>query len=467
MSRSTWNRRNFLKWSTASLTALGFGMPGVFQRARALGGPTLGPYKKILYIFLRGGIDGVQCVIPYGDQGAGPDKPDYLAARPTIGVSSDDAHDLNGFASLYPTMQSTAPDGPKLADIFHDNIDGRGNKLAVVGRVGYENQDRSHFSSQKFYENCCPGDVSKEDGVFNRYISAYTNPESPLQGAVLNGSQMVFMKGDVLLPVLRSVADYQLPGNVNLGAVPTGSNPTGEGLMGVFGQAGFDSARAWESLTYDTGSTLLDGLQFFEENVHGTSYEPATDAQPFYASINDRGFANFLQDCARLLKQVDSLQIAGCNQNGYDTHGSEHLRFPNLAEDLGLAFTALYHDLRPIWDDTLVVCMSEFGRTSLENGNRGTDHAESTIMMLMGGPVVGGVYNVDSTTWENGDMFSTANGRYVAHRTDYRAIYREILAGHLGDPENQMDTIIPGYSTLSTPTNDPQGYFNPLGLIQT
>ena len=463
MTRKT-NRRNFLKWSTASLTALGFGMPTVFQRARLLGGPSVGSVKKILYIFLRGGIDGVQAVIPYGDQGDGPDKPDYMTARPTIAAQQGDAHDLNGFCSFFPTMQSADANGPKLADIYHNNIDGRGNTLAVVGRVGYENQDRSHFSSQKFYENCCPGDVGKEEGVFNRYINAYTNPDSPLQGATMNGTQMVFMKGDILLPVLRSVEDYQLPSNVNLGSVPTAQNPKGTGLMGAYGQAGFDVDRAWETLTYSTGSTLLDGLQFFEDNVHGSPYAPETDAQPFYANINDRGFANFLQDSARLLKQVDTLQVVGCNQNGYDTHGSEHLRFPNLAEDLGLAFTALYHDLEPIWSDTIVVCMSEFGRTSLENGNRGTDHAESTIMLLMGGPINGGVYNVDPTTWANGDMFSTTNGRYVAHRTDYRNIYNEILSTHLGDPSGLMDTIIPGYSGLVA--NDTQGYFTPIGLVQ-
>jgi uncharacterized protein (DUF1501 family) len=463
MTRKT-DRRNFLKWSAASLTALGVGMPSVFQRARLLAGASGSPTKKILYIFLRGGIDGVQAIIPYGDQGLGPDKPDYLTARPTIAAQPGDAHDLNGFCSFFPSMQSPAANGPKLADIFHNNIDGRGDSLAVVGRVGYQNQDRSHFSSQKFYENCCPGDVGKEEGVFNRYISAYTNPESPLQGATMNGSQMVFMKGDLLLPVLRSVDDYQLPTNVNLGSVPTRQNPKGSGLMGAYGQSGFDIDRAWEQLTYSTGGTLLDGLQFFEDNVHGTTYSPEAAAQPYYDAIGDNGFRNFLRDSARLLKQVDSLQVVGCNQNGYDTHGSEHLRFPGLVEDLGLAFTALYHDLEPIWNDTIVVCMSEFGRTSLENGNRGTDHAESTFMMLMGGPINGGVYNIDSATWANGDMFSTANGRYVAHRTDYRNIYNEILSSHLGDPSGLMDDIIPGYSGLVA--NDTQGYFTPLGLVQ-
>jgi uncharacterized protein (DUF1501 family) len=83
----------------------------------------------------------------------------------------------------------------------------------------------------------------------------------------------------------------------------------------------------------------------------------------------------------------------------------------------------------------------------------------------MGGPVKGGVYNADPSRWSNGDLFSTANGRYVAHRTDFRAVYREVLAGHLGDPSARIDEVIPGYSSLVA--QDTNGYFKPLGMLRT
>ena len=105
MSKRRHNRRSFLKWSATSLAAAGFfGMPTVLRRA--LAGP-MNPDKKLLFIFLRGGIDAVQAVIPYGDQGA-PGKPTYLDARPTLGARPANAHDLNGFCSLFPAMQSNA-----------------------------------------------------------------------------------------------------------------------------------------------------------------------------------------------------------------------------------------------------------------------------------------------------------------------------------------------------------------------
>ena len=75
----------------------------------------------------------------------------------------------------------------------------------------------------------------------------------------------------------------------------------------------------------------------------------------------------------------------------------------------------------------------------------------------------GGVYNADPGTWPHGDLFSTATGRYVAHRTDYRSIYAEIIRKHLGDPAGRIDAVIPGYSDLAS--RNANGYFTPLGFL--
>ncbi len=455
-------RRRFLKWSTASLTALGFGgMPGFLRRALAA---PLVENKKVLFIFLRGGMDAVQAVIPYGDQGIRGRALTFEEARPTLRPDRDATHDLNGFASFFPSMQEQGEGAPSLADIFHGRVDERGRDLAVVHRVGYASQNRSHFSSQQFWENGVPGGVQLEEGVFNRYLSAYPDSSTPMQAAALNNNQIVLLKGQTLVPVLSSIDAYALPPNVRLGTVPTRTNPLGSGLKGAYGQSGFNPAIPYEALTYSTGSTLLDSLQFFEENVRQTPYEPEPDAVPYYAAIGQNRFRGFVQDCARLLKQVDGLQIVGCNQTGFDTHGDENVRFPNLVRDLATALTALYHDLKPIWENTVVITLSEFGRTSQQNANLGTDHGESTCMFLMGGAVNGGVYNCSPERWENGDLFSTTNRRYVAHRTDFRAVYHELLTRHLGDPDGKIDTVIPNYTGLAA--KDTNGYFTPLGIFE-
>ena len=460
---NTYTRRSFFKTGALTFGALGGGFMSPLIR-RALAGP-LTPGKKVLFIFLRGGIDAIQAVIPYGDPGRpGEGIKDYLQARPNLGASPDDAHDLNGFVSLFPSMQGVEESDPRLLDIFNGGIDERGQNLAVLHRIGYQNQNRSHFSSQQFWENGVPGNVNLEEGIFNRYITAYQDIDKPIQAATINGNQMVIMKGQTVIPVLRSLEDYSLPGNAQLGTVATPGNPLGSGLKGAYSQLGYKTAVRYNALTYNTGSKLLDSLEFFQNNVLNVDYHPEPEAQPYYDAIADRGFASRILDCARLLKQVGDLQLVGCNQGNYDTHGGENRSFPNLVRDLSLAFTAFYHDLKSIWDDLVVVTLSEFGRTTDENANLGTDHGESTVCFAMGGPVEGGVYNADDSSWMPGDMYSSANGRYLAHRTDFRNMLWEILAKHLGDPSGHMDTIIPGFSQL---VNDDTGsFFTPLNYIK-
>ncbi|HOW68591.1 MAG TPA: DUF1501 domain-containing protein, partial [Verrucomicrobiota bacterium] len=89
--------------------------------------------------------------------------------------------------------------------------------------------------------------------------------------------------------------------------------------------------------------------------------------------------------------------------------------------------------------------MTEFGRTSRENGSGGTDHADSSVLFIAGGAVKGGVYNCDATSWKSGDMFSK-NNRYLARRTDFRPVFGEILTRHFGDNPALLDEIMPGYS---------------------
>ena len=454
------NRRHFLKAGALTFGALGMGSMAPFLQKSLAG--DLPPGKKLLFIFLRGAMDAVQAVIPYGDQGRGSAK-SYTQARPNIGIDQDDAHSLNNFCSLNPALQGDGETDPKVHDIFNGDIDARGANLAFLHRIGYQNQNRSHFSSQQFWENGIPGNVKLEEGIFNRYITSYLDEERPLQAATLSGNQMVLMKGETLIPVIGDINSLQMADNVQLGTFPTADNPLGTGLKGAYGQAGYNQGIKYNKKTYDTGVALLNNLQFFQDNVLNRPYFPAANARPYFDAIGNNGFRNNIRDSARLMKQVDDIQIVGCNQGGYDTHGGEDTRFPALMRDLGLALTGLYHDLADIWDDVLVVTMSEFGRTSQENGNRGTDHGEASLCFAMGGAVNGGVYNCSRASWANGDLFSTSNSRYVAHKTDYRNVYNEILSRHLGDPDEQMDSIIPNYDNLVS--RDRNGYFDPLNFI--
>ncbi len=464
LTSNPFNRRRFLQAGALGFSALGMGSMAPFLQSLQAGNVNAG--KKLLFIFLRGGMDSVGTVIPYGDEGIAGSAPTYLEARPTLGVPRNQSFDLNGFCGLNPNMQGEEDDDPKLHDIFNATLDPsrRRKELAILHRVGYERQSRSHFVSQQLWENGTDRRVAYENGVFNRYIGAYLDESRPLQAASINGNQMVIMKGDVLIPVLRSVNDYALPRNVQIGTFPSPGNRLGSGLKGAYGQSGFNTDIKYNPLTYDTGKTLLESLQFFQDNVLGGPYSPTAEAQPFYDGIANNGFRQSIQDCARLLRQVDDIQIVGCNQGGYDTHGSQQVRLPPLQRDLALAFTGLYFDLAEIWNDVVVVTMSEFGRTTLQNGNNGTDHGQASACFAMGGAIDGGVYDADEDSWPNGTLVGR-NGRYLLEAHDFRAMYHEILTRHLGDPDNRMDTIIPGYGGLAA--DDPRGLFTQRGFVRS
>jgi len=100
-----------------------------------------------------------------------------------------------------------------------------------------------------------------------------------------------------------------------------------------------------------------------------------------------------------------------------------------------------------VWSDTVVATLSEFGRTSKENGSFGSDHAAASCLFAAGGSVIGGVYNCDPSTWPAGVMFGDS-GRYLLVRTDYRAIFWEILRDHMGADPATVDSVFPGYTAL-------------------
>ena len=145
------SRRSFLKG--CGLTLRGFGIASIFPTPliqHALAGPG-STNKRLLFIFLRGGNDGINAVIPHGD-------PDYNpTARPTLHVPFSAPYDLNGFASLHPSLGS-------LVEPF------AAGDLAVVHRVGYSNSSRSHFDGQRIWENGDPTQAQLFEGWLFRYI---------------------------------------------------------------------------------------------------------------------------------------------------------------------------------------------------------------------------------------------------------------------------------------------------------
>lgn len=409
--------------------------------------------KKMLLIFLRGGCDGVNTLIPHGD----PEYNDTVDSRPTLFVPPGSAIDLNGFASLHPSLA-------KLHDVF---VTG---DVACIHRVAYAGQSFSHFSSMQFWENGKPGDVGLEEGWVTRTIVSDPGlDDHPLAGVSVSPQLQVLFRGDRVLPHIPNLSTYTL-GNSSadlklVGALP-GMSDDGSGLLGVYSRPA--DGTSYDPVVRDTGLALaasLDGLQGVDPGaympVNGASYPSSSAPGDFPNNGTAWNFFRQVKDSVQLLKETDA-RICGVELGSFDTHSNQGTlegAHPGRLHMLAHAMKSVWQDTTPsgLWNDLLVVTLSEFGRTSQENGSEGTDHGEASCMFVAGGSVNGGVFNCDPTTWGPGDMFSTPNERYVAQLTDFRAVLGEILIEHFGAGAS-MNDIIPGWDGLTDPTFDPLNF---------
>ena len=439
------SRRHILR-NAAALGASGTAFMSYFGRQAMAGLGGEGSNKKLLFVFLRGGNDGVNTVIPHGDTVYNPTN------RPSLFISEADAIDLgNNFASLHPMMQAMMP-------IFN------AGDLAVIHRVGYANQSQSHFNSQDFWERGVPNNPDVTDGVFYRQLHEMldlTDPMNSFAAASIDSSAFTALKGAIPFPNFTSAEQFNFLGDTAAQAKFLGQLPSaegagdGKGVMGLYGDSPLEKA-FYANIVHPTGTAL------------GGTLETLSGAQGSYVPENgavypDSEFGSRLSECAKLFKRTDA-RILGVNIGGFDTHSNQGAILGyhgNLLQNLAEGFNALSLDLQDQWNDLVVVTMTEFGRTSLENGSGGTDHAEASAIFIAGGAVNGGVYNCDSTTWADGDMLSLS-GRYVARKTDFRSIFGEIFTGHFGTPENRLNTVMPGYdqAKLANPSD-----FAPRGIL--
>lgn len=422
-NRCSCSRRSFLRGSGLALSGFGLSslFPGAFMRHALAAGPA--GDQRFLFIFMRGGNDGLNTVIPHGD-------PDYsLVNRPDLYIAPGSAIDLNGFASFHPGLAD-------LMDGFN------AGDLAVIHRVGYPNASRSHFDGQRIWEN---GDPQQPE-LFEGWLARYIQENALTAGADLpvlsvQGSPPVILRGD---QEFVNIAD---PNNFDVLNFLTDPLPAKYRSAWLQQYATMDPLPAYGSALSQTGVNLLSTLDEYA-SWDQANWDPKDPDNPTWSLFPVSGatnppdpsgpgglkfaagsydFFNSLKVCALSLLESDPLsnangtRVAGTELQGFDLHtnqGNEVGRHGELLSWLAYGMRSLRIVLSgaavdeprgyaSIWDKTIVATMSEFGRTSLGNGSAGTDHGKASCVFLNGGPVNGGVYNCDVPTWPAGVMFST------------------------------------------------------------
>lgn len=398
-------RRVFLKSGGVAMVGMA-AMPAFLQRAIAA---TVSPNKKkMVVLFQRGAMDGLNVVVPFGE-------PNYYRIRPTIAIpqpqrgGSDAAIDLDGFFGLHPSLAPLEP-------LFHQN------QLAIVQAVGSPDPSRSHFDAQDFMESGTPGLKSTDDGWLNRAMQALPEEKPSAFRAVAFGPYLpLTLQGSAPSVAIPDLKQFRMNGpqqTVQGGFEAMYAQTVDQAMRGV-GQETFDAIDQLKKINPDT-------------------YQPENGAQ--YPKSR---YGQSLQEIAELFKADVGLEVAFLDSGGWDNHvneGGVQGQLSNLLRDLAQGIAAFHQDMGDRMGDIVFVSMSEFGRTAHENGNRGTDHGHANCMFVMGGPVKGGkVY----TRWPGISEDKLHEGRDLAVTTDYRSVLSEILSKHLGNPD--LSKVFPGF----------------------
>lgn len=421
---------------------------GVAGRLAALEGVTLNPHNEqkggdtLVVIFLRGGADGLNIVVPYGDA-------DYYRLRPSLGLpgpkdSSATAAarclPLNDFFGLHPAL---APFHPLYQE----------GKLAVVHAIGSGDQTRSHFEAMATMERGLANDSGASSGWLARHLSATASDEdSPLRAVSITETVPDSLRGASHVAAMLNLDEFRL---VAPTALPTGSgnrifhrqqkqvasaqsatraDAIAETLRSMYGGPAMEETRVLTGAGRET-LAALDAVQ----RLDPTHYRP--DLGVTYPKSE---LANGLKQVACLLKGNVGLEIACLDLGGWDTHvaqgretGWQAGRLSELAQGLG-AFT---RDLGAHLERTTIMVMTEFGRRAAENSGLGTDHGRASCMFLIGGGVQGGkVY----ARWPGLGPTQLEGPGDLPVTTDYRDVLAEVVTRRLKNP--QIDTVFPEYT---------------------
>ncbi len=385
--------------------------------------------KRLVVLFQRGAADGLNIVVPHGEAA-------YYAMRPTIAIprpqsGRDSVIDLDGFFGLHPAMTSFKP----LWDQGH---------LAIIHAAGSPDNTRSHFDAQDYMESGTPGLKSTEDGWLNRALrDAAANaagksqtPVSPFRAVALSTALPRALAGSAPAVALSNINDFGVGGR----------SPAAAPISNTF-EAMY--AQSVDSVLHGTGKETFDAVKMLKA-ADPAKYTPAPGAN------YPRGrFGDSLRQLAQLLKADLGVEVAFADIGGWDHHvneGSTQGQLARLLGEFSEAISAFWVDLGDTAGDTVLVSMSEFGRTARQNGTGGTDHGHANVMFVVGGPVKGGkVYG----RWPGLEQSQLYEGRDLALTTDFRTVLGELVYRHLGNQD--LRTVFPSFE------NNPRSFLHVLG----
>ncbi len=348
--------------------------------------------KRFVVVLLRGALDGMGAVIPYGDSNLSTYRPELIPGA--VGTQGG-MLDLGGFYGLHPALAG-----------FHQIY--QAGELLPVHAVAGPYRIRSHFEAQDLMEY--GSEHAMSSGWLNRVAEQMPTTSK-------TGTQTALSVGATLPLLLRGPAKV------------------GSWLPKSFSRPEADLYARLQALHHAdpvTGPALAEGLKergFTDATLSGSAEQ-----------ANKYAFQSLCASAGHLLAAADGPRLAALEIGGWDTHVGQKNRLGGALKPLGDGMTALKSALGDAWRQTVVLVMTEFGRTVRANGSGGTDHGTGTVAFIMGGAVAGGRVQANwpglssSNLFENRDLQPTA---------DLRSVTKGILAHHFGLNTQALARIFP------------------------
>jgi uncharacterized protein (DUF1501 family) len=377
-------------------TLLGLGAAFTLGRA-SLALAAAPTQRRFVVVLMRGALDGMAAVIPYGDPGLAALRAELIP--PAVGTDRG-MLDLGGFFGLHPSLAA-----------MHAMY-AQGELLPVHAAAGHY-RTRSHFEGQDYMES----------GVDRRMSSGWLN------------------RAAGLLPPHAGPVDTALAVGPTLPLLLRGATPVGAWAPQSFAQPEADLYARIAALHHAdpvTGPAMAEGLKergFTAETLAGGDKPAAPNAFPALAAM-----------AGKLLAAPDGPRIAALELGGWDTHAGQMQRLADPLGQLDAGLGAMKASLGDAWRQTVVLVMTEFGRTARVNGTHGTDHGTGTVAFVAGGRVAGGRVLANWPGLAPAQLFEA---RDLQPTTDLRSVAKGLLAQHLGLPPGALMAVFPGSGDAS------------------
>jgi uncharacterized protein (DUF1501 family) len=396
-------RRTFFKSGVAAFTVTFAAPDFLSDLARAQGASK----RNLVVLNLSGGNDALSMLIPYNDSS-------YYSRRPTIAIPAGQVIQIGSDSSnvalgLHPRLTG-------IKQIFE------AGRLALIQRTGYENQSRSHFLGTDIWSTANANGSGL--GWVGRYLDSLTPPTDPLIGWNATGSlPHVLQANRVAVPAISNPATY------SFNSPNSGAEAAAERNSAFRISSHVPVNKPELAFVY---TTAQDALASLDRVATVASYTPST-------TYPNTGFGQAMRAVAGAMAKGIGTKVFYVTTGGFDTHSAQNPNATNgayytLMGTLNDGLLAFYNDLKNqgLFEDTLILTFSEFGRRISENGSGGTDHGAASVMMAMGGRVSGGLYGTAPRLAMDGNPTLENSSGDVHFETDFRSVYAQVIDNWLG-----------------------------------